>query len=588
VQRRFSCLTAAGLTFGILLAVGSWSPSTAQTPTSPAPDQSALPPLPATAPGPAVTSGVAAAADGSREAQLEDRIRQLETMVDRLSGQMQQRQASGGAGTSSAAASAAAVATGGASDSGFRGGTNGAPGTGGTAGTNNPAQGGGTNDPNPAPNALPGASGGTGAPGQSLPPNPPPTNRFDSPAVLVNSPGKVKFGPGFEIRTDDDEFFLQFHNLTQLDYRAYQQYNQTPVHDTFTIPRQWFMFSGRITKPWGYFVSLANGFDTISLLDVFIDYNLDPRFNLRMGRFKTPFTYEFLVEPVQGLQFAERSVFFNNFAQNRDEGIMPYGRLFDGRVDYAVGIFNGTRNGYLANGDSKFFSGYVNFKPFTKQEGSFLENLNVGGSVFSGNNNNTALIPQTLRTVVPTAGNNIVGTPFLTFNNNVRESGPQTFWDLHLAYFYKQLAIIGEYGAGFQDYALAATPANRTHLGVQSFYVQGGYLLTGETRSSIGIVKPLKPFDLRKGKRGPGAWEPVVRYQHLDISNQVFSAGLADPNLWANDLYQVDAGFNWHLTQYVKLYFDWVHSEFNNPVLFAPGRRQLTSDAFTVRLQLFF
>jgi hypothetical protein len=36
------------------------------------------------------------------------------------------------------------------------------------------------------------------------------------------------------------------------------------------------------------------------------------------------------------------------------------------------------------------------------------------------------------------------------------------------------------------------------------------------------------------------------------------------------------------------MYFDWIHDEFNQPVYFAPQRRQLTVDEFVVRLQLFF
>ena len=109
------------------------------------------------------------------------------------------------------------------------------------------------------------------------------------------------------LRTDDDEYILQFHNLTQFEYRGYQQYGQSNVHDGFLIPRQWFMFSGRITKPVGYFVSFSNGFDTFSLLDVFLDLELEPRLVVRAGRFKTPFTYEFMVEPIQGLILPERS-----------------------------------------------------------------------------------------------------------------------------------------------------------------------------------------------------------------------------------------------------------------------------------------
>ena len=200
----------------------------------------------------------------------------------------------------------------------------------------------------PATTVAPVASGGVAAPGQSLPAEPAPSARFDIPATLESKKANVKFGPGFEIRTDDDEYIFQFHNLTQFEYRGYQQGGQTPGPRHLHFPRQWFMFSGRITKPIGYFVSLANGFDTVSLLDVFLDFDFDPRLRLRVGRFKTPFTYEFFVEPVQGLIIPERSLFFNNFGQNRDLGVMAFGRLFDNTLDYAAGIFNGTRNGFVA------------------------------------------------------------------------------------------------------------------------------------------------------------------------------------------------------------------------------------------------
>jgi phosphate-selective porin OprO/OprP len=432
-------------------------------------------------------------------------------------------------------------------------------------------------------------SGKGASPGQSLPPNPPPGARFNMPTPLANLPSNVKFGPGFEIRSDDDEYIFQFHDLTQLEYRGYLQGGQTQVHDTFDIPRQWFMFTGRISKPFGYFVSLAEGFDTTNILDVFMDADFSPKFRVRYGRFKTPFTYEFLVEPIQGLVTPERSIFFNNFGQNRDLGIMPYGRLFNGKVDYAGGIFNGTRNGFLANQDGKYTSWFVNYRPFGDEENTLLENLNIGGSVFAGNQDQPP-IPQTLRTVVPISGNTILGVPFLTFNNNVRMSGPMAFWDLHLAYFYQGLAFISEWGSGYQDYALSTSIRARTHLPIQSFYVQASYLLTGETRSSIGIVKPLNPISFGRGEgwSGTGAIEPYFKYEYLDIGNQVFTNGLADPNLFANRLFQTHVGVNWHLTQYTKIYFDWNHAEFNNPVEFAPNRRQKTSDAFVVRFQLYF
>jgi phosphate-selective porin OprO and OprP len=550
--------------FGLVMSLGLTLTASAQPPPDQSPfSQPPAAPAPPTTPAPAPPTpspttppntvspsvNAAAAADPSKEA-LEERVRQLEAMVQQLAGQVQTMSSQPGQ----------------------------------AAGAGGPA---GPDVPSPGNVNAPSRSGGFGAPGQSLPPNPPPSARFNQPATLDNKKANAKFGPGFEIRSDDDEFIFQFHDLTQLDYRGYQQGGQTNVRDSFLFPRQWFMFSGRAGKPFGYFVSLANGFDTLSILDVFLDIEYDPRIKFRLGRFKTPFTYEFLVEPVQGLTVPERSIFFNNFGQNRDLGVMAYGRLFKNTFDYAGGIFNGTRNSFVDAQNSKKVSWFINYRPFGNHEGSVFENFNIGGSVYAGESQQVP-VPQTLRTVVPTTGNAAAGVPFMGFNSNVRESGFQAFWDLHVAYFYKQLAFIGEWGSGTEDYALAGALQNRFRIPIQSFYLQTSYLLTGETRSSIGIVKPISPFDLRKGHFGTGAIEPYFRYEFLDVGSQVYNDGLVDKNLWANRVFQTWTGVNWHLTQYVKVYFGWNHAEFNQPVIFAPGRRQLTSDMFLLRLQLYF
>ncbi len=496
---------------------------------------------PGAAPAPPLPSAAPPAGEPMSREALEDRVRQLEATVGRLAEMLEHQQA---AGAAPAAAPAPA-----------------APGSGATK-------------PPPA------------APGQSIG-NPPTSARFDSPPPFENHPAKTKFGPGFEIRTEDDEFIFQFHNLTQFEYRGYQQGGQTPVHDTFDIPRQWFMFSGRITKPIGYFVSIANGFDTLSILDVFTDLNFGPKLNARVGRFKTPFTYEFLSDPVQGLAIPERSIFFNNFGQNREVGAMAYGKLFNQKVDYAVGTFNGTRNGFLALEDGKAVSAYVNYRPFGDEEGTLLENLNIGGSVFAQNRDQIPQ-PTTLRTIVPTTGNAIIGVPFLSFNPNVREHGDTALWDLHLAYYYKSLAVIAEWGSGYQSYALTSNLSNPVPLSVQSYYVQASYLITGETRNSLGVVQPLRPFSLKPGSSGPGAIEPYARYESLRLGNEVFTRNLSDPALWTNDVQMTWVGMNWHLNRYLKMSFGWNHAMFGTPVQFAPNRFQLNADMFLARVQLYF
>jgi phosphate-selective porin OprO/OprP len=526
------------------------------TPVSPPPGTQDSP-APAV-PGPAVAPAEVVSAPASREALLEERIRQLESMVNRLSAQVNQLASPAGGADAASTVGGPAPRGAAAPDVGV-----------------------------PATTIAPSATGGVGGPGQSLPPTPAISPRFNSPATLDKVKGNVIFGPGFEIRTNDDEYIIQFHDLTQFDYRGYTQAGQTQVHDGFVFPRQWWMWSGRVTKPIGYFISFANGFDTFSILDVFVDLDFNPKFRARIGRFKTPFTYEFLVEPIQGLITPERSAFFNNFGQNRDDGIMAFGRMFGNTFDYAGGIFNGTRNGILPMQNTPATSWFANWRPFGNEENTLAENMNIGGSVFASNFDQ-APIPQELRTIVPTTGNALIGTPFLNLNNNVKMYGPMAFWDLHVAYFYGGLAWITEWQSGYQSYAIHN--GHQTKVPVGSFYTTISYLITGETRSSVGIVKPNNPVNFGRGNgwHGTGAIEPFFRYEYLQIGSQVFTSGFADPNLWANRLYQTDLGVNWHLTQYVKMYFDWIRDEFNQPVFYAPGHRQWQANSFLVRCQLYF
>ncbi len=409
------------------------------------------------------------------------------------------------------------------------------------------------------------------------------------PPTTINSPLTGRFGPGFELKTADDEFVVQFHNLTQVDGRFYEQGGQNPVHDTFAIPRQWWMLSGRITKPYEYFLSFQDGFEALNLLDVFLNVHYDDRLQFKFGRFKTPFTYEFYTEPIQGLISPERSLFFNNFALNRSVGFMGWGRLFNttAPLDYAVGLFNNARNSYVDTSDQKNVLAYLNWRPFALLEDSPLENFVFGGSVQAGTQTNSPL-PATLRTVVATSGNSVNGVPFLTFNSNVRESGPRAFWDLHAAWYYSHLSLIAEWQSGYQDYALATSLAAHDRVGVESYYVQAGYFITGETVAGRNVVKPLRDFDIRKGRFGLGAIELPGRFNALDLTRNVFSAGLADPNLWTNNLYTIDRGFNWYLTQYTKFTFSWNHAVFGDPVQYNATSRQKTSDLFLIRFQLYF
>src|SRR5262249_28223477 len=239
--------------------------------------------------------------------------------------------------------------------------------------------------------------------------------RFDMPYLPPNTPAQARWGPGFQIRSPDDEFDIQFHNLTQLDGRFYGIPNQTPVSDTFGIARQWLVFNGHLTRPYEYYVSFNDALDSFAALDVFLNVNYDKRLQFRFGRFKSPFCYEFYAQPTEALASGEWSVFFNNFGINRDLGTMLWGESVAGRIDYAAGIFNSVPNAQFDLSNPKSVIAFLNFAPFGPSAGSPLENLNVGGSLVAGNQDHVP-VPQELRTIVPVAGSNVIGVPFLTFN----------------------------------------------------------------------------------------------------------------------------------------------------------------------------
>jgi phosphate-selective porin OprO/OprP len=82
--------------------------------------------------------------------------------------------------------------------------------------------------------------------------------------------------------------------MAQIDGMLYAR--PTPGVDTssgFYNPRSRIYFEGHATKPISWEFSFQNFFDTVQLLDAYVNFNYDPRFQVQIGRFKNPFSYEF-------------------------------------------------------------------------------------------------------------------------------------------------------------------------------------------------------------------------------------------------------------------------------------------------------
>ncbi len=398
-------------------------------------------------------------------------------------------------------------------------------------------------------------------------------------------------GVGFS--TADDEFELKSRAELQVDNLVFPGSPQQTIHGGIYLPRARFYFQGHFTKPIDYQLSFQQSLTSFGFLNAFLNFNYDKRLQLKIGRYKVPFTYEWYKLNNWRFITPERSLFAENFGLSRMEGIMGAGLLFDERLEYAAGVFAGPRNTDQDYNSQKDFAGMLNVRPFLLTEGA-LQNLNIGGSMDYGMQDNPAN-PAVLRSNVNASANEvgantgaaIVGIPFLAFNRDVVERGKRELWELHMTYFYKGLSVIGAWNMGVDSFA-KKTGGPPVPLAVEGWSIAASYFLTGETLSERTMIDPIHRFDLRKDKFGLGAIEPFARYSALGVGNEVFTRGLADPNLWTNRIGMTDVGVNWYLNHATKIYFDWQHSMYAQPVFYRTGGLRSTSDILWVRFQFMY
>ncbi len=426
---------------------------------------------------------------------------------------------------------------------------------------------------------------------QREPPFPDPHYRLSN----INVPPKRRlegwFGPGFQLQTDDEEFRLQVHVLSQVEARAWDNGGQTPPVGGFYFPRQRVFFNGRITKPVEYVFSINRGLNGIDLLDAFLNFNFDDRFQVRFGRYMTPLTYDqFAIRPMW-LPTPERSLFTTNLGLNRQLGLMAWGYLFDKRLDYAAGLFNGSRNSFQTLSNANDFIGYLNARPFQDSEPLwFLKYLNLGSSVAIGYQDQQP-VPASLRigAVSPDAAlPPVASMPFLVLEPNVIERGDRLLGSVHGAYYFRGLSLLGEWQYGYAGYATAGRPS--VSVPISGYYVTAAYFLTGEHVENRSMIQPRRPLiATQKGQiRGLGAWEAVARVSELQVGRDIFTAGFADPSLWSNSALTTELGVNWYWNEHFKIYMFWLHGDFADPVLVRPATFQRSSDMFWLRCQLWF
>lgn len=406
-------------------------------------------------------------------------------------------------------------------------------------------------------------------------------------------PLRASLSDGVKLFTPDEEFVLRLHVMAQSDGKLFLPGNQDPARSGVYLPRVRTYFEGDITKSFQYEVSLQRSVEgTFDILDANVNWRPMEQFQVKLGRFLVPYSYDWYDHLEQFFITPERGLFPLNFGLSRAGGGMVWGKLAEKRVEYAVGWFSGQVAGLADTNTTRDAVAYINTLPFRSSEKyPALRYLNLGGSIAVGDQQYAAE-PLPLRTSLQSSDNDEAAqgasAVFLDFFPGVTALGTRTQGALHAAWYVNSLSIESEFAAGRFGYA--KEDGATTVLPVGGFHAGAGYFLTGEQVTDRSVVEPLRPFNPVSGQHGPGAIEPFARVSHLRLGSALFRDGLADSSLYTDRATIVDIGWNWYPNKYLKFYFDWQHASYGSPVLInrKSGTLRQTNDLLWVRAQLNF
>ena len=378
---------------------------------------------------------------------------------------------------------------------------------------------------------------------------------------------------GFSFRSADTNFVLKLRGYVQADSRWFID-DGIDANDTFLLRRVRPIFEGTVFDKYDFRVMLDFGSGVSSsaanngfLQDAYLNARFLPEFQLQFGKFKEPVGLERL-QSGANLLFVERA-YPTQLLPNRDAGVQLHGELFSGRLNYAVGIFNGVADGgsgdFETADDEKDGAARLFAQPFRNTDNAALKGLGLGLAGTYGNQEGA------LRSFVSPGQQRFFAyrTSTAATAPNVEADGDHIRLTPQGSYYWGPLGIFGEYAISSQDVRQVGGGAGAgevAELRHTAWQVAASYVLTGE-ENSWRVITPKRPFNLSGG--GWGAWEIAARYSELDIHDDTFPI-FANPDTSATGARSWAIGVNWHLNRNVKFNLNYEQTDFEggpeNPI----------------------
>ena len=239
------------------------------------------------------------------------------------------------------------------------------------------------------------------------------------------------------------------------------------------------------------------------LVDFYVKYKPCDEFAIQVGQFKTPFTMESPINPVnlEIFDYGESVQKLGGYSDvcgvgslGRDLGIMATGKLFKvedkdfSLVEYSLGVFNGNGANEKDNNNRKDIVGRLYVHPG-------LKDLTLSGSYYYGSYRNATVEDQIAA--------NGVAVGKTAFPNGVRNR-----WAAGVQYNDGKLVLRGEYSSGKTDGKIHGLDENGESIILDYIQFSKGYYAVAGFNFALGKDKSQKLM-------------PVLRYEHFndDIVN---------------------------------------------------------------------
>lgn len=371
---------------------------------------------------------------------------------------------------------------------------------------------------------------------------------------------------GLAIRSGDSNFVVRVRGYVQADSRLYANDAATgTANDTFLIRRARPIIEGTAYDKYDFrfMMDFASGITSVAgnnafLQDGYLNARFYPGFQLQVGKFKEPVGLERLQSGANML-FVERG-YPTQLVPNRDVGAQIQGDLFDNRLRYELGVFNGVADGgsgdIEASDDEKDVAGRLFTTPFRNGSTDALKGIGFGVAGTVGNQEGalrTYSSPGQQRIFNYRSGSGTLGSPNVVADGVHWRIVPQAY------YYWGPFGAFAEYAISDQRIRLddGARTFRRSHN--TGWQLSTSYVLTGEENSWKGIT-PKHPFS--PGDAGWGAWEIAARVGQLDLDKGLFPL-YANPDTSAHRSTSWGVGLNWYLNKNVKFNLDYEDAQFD-------------------------